>query len=74
MAEGAALIELDHVLIAVSDLEAAAREVERRHRLASVRVAQWVGDANLPISVREGSPALESVVVDEAVLDPALWA
>ena len=59
MAEGAALIELDHVLIAVSDLEAA---------------AQWVGDAKLPISVREGSPALESVVVDEAVLDPALWA
>jgi hypothetical protein len=61
------MIELDHVLVAVSDLEAAAREVERRH-------AQWVGDANLPISVREGSPALESVLVEEAVLDPALWA
>jgi hypothetical protein len=207
VAEGVALIELDHVLIAVSDLEAAAREVERRHGLASVeggrhqglgtanrivplgdtylelvavvdeaeaaqsgfgswvasgdlpgllgwcvrtddldsvagrlglpiadgerarpdgtvlrwrmaglersaeeaslpffiewgaetpypgealpqsatirevrlqgdpqRLAQWLGDANLPISVREGSPALESVVVDEAVLDPGLWA
>ena len=38
------------------------------------RIAQWVGDADFPLSTSEGSPRLESVVVDGAVLDPALWA
>lgn len=38
------------------------------------QIAEWVGDADVPISVREGRPALESVVLDEVVLDPALWA
>ena len=37
-------------------------------------IAQWVGDADVPISVREGRPELQSVVLDKAVLDPALWA
>ena len=37
-------------------------------------IARWVGDADVPISVREGRPALQSVVLDKAVLDPALWA
>jgi Glyoxalase-like domain/CBS domain len=34
---------LDHVLIAVPDLEAAAREVERRHGLASVEGGKPIG-------------------------------
>ena len=38
------------------------------------QIAQWVGDADVPISVREGRPELQSVVVDKATLDPALWA
>jgi Glyoxalase-like domain len=38
------------------------------------QIAQWVGDADVPISVREGRPELQSVVVDKAILDPALWA
>ena len=37
-------------------------------------IAQWVGDADVPLSVREGRPELQSVVLDKAVLDPALWA
>jgi hypothetical protein len=37
-------------------------------------IAQWVGDTDVPISVREGRPELQSVVLDKAVLDPALWA
>jgi hypothetical protein len=37
-------------------------------------IAQWVGDADVSISVREGRPELKSVVLDKAVLDPALWA
>ena len=38
------------------------------------RIAQWVGDADVPITVRDGRPELQSVVLDEVVLDPALWA
>jgi Glyoxalase-like domain len=38
------------------------------------QIAQWVGDADVPISVREGRPELQNVVLDKAVLDPALWA
>jgi len=38
------------------------------------RIAEWVGDASLPIVIREGEPALRSVVVGEAVLDPSRWA
>ena len=38
------------------------------------QIAQWVGDSDVPISVREGRPELQSVVLDKAILDPALWA
>ena len=38
------------------------------------RIAQWVGDADVAISVREGRPELQSVVLDKTVLDPRLWA
>ena len=38
------------------------------------RVARWVGDADVPISVREGRPELQSVVLQNTVLDPSLWA
>ena len=66
MEEGAALIELDHVLIAVDDLEAAAREVERRHRLASVDGGrhQGLGTANRIVPL--GATYLELVAVVDA--------
>jgi hypothetical protein len=38
------------------------------------RIAQWIGGANIPLSVSEGDPALLAVVLDGAVLDPVLWA
>jgi hypothetical protein len=38
------------------------------------RIAHWIGGANIPPSVIEGDPALLAVVLDGAVLDPALWA
>jgi hypothetical protein len=38
------------------------------------QIAQWIGDADVPISVSEGRPELRSVVLDMAILDPALWA
>ena len=38
------------------------------------RVARWVGDADVPISVREGRSELQSVVLQNTVLDPSLWA
>jgi len=38
------------------------------------RIAQWIGGANIPLSVSEGDPALLAVILDGAVLDPALWA
>ena len=69
------MIELDHVLIAVSDLEAAAREVERRHGLASVEGGRHQGLGTAKRIVPLGDTYLVLVaVVDEAVLDPALWA
>ena len=37
-------------------------------------IAQWIGDADVPLSVREGRPELQSIVLDKAVLDRALWA
>jgi glyoxalase-like protein len=61
------VIELDHVLIAVSDLDAAAREVEQRHGLASVDGGrhQGLGTANRIVPL--GETYLELVaVVDEA--------
>jgi hypothetical protein len=66
--EGAALIELDHVLIAVDDLEAAAQEVEQRHGLVSVEGGrhQGLGTANRIVPL--GETYLELVaVVDESV-------
>ncbi|HEY7149723.1 MAG TPA: VOC family protein [Gaiellaceae bacterium] len=38
------------------------------------RIAQWTRGADAPISVKDGNPAILGVVVDGAVLDPALWA
>jgi Glyoxalase-like domain len=61
------MMELDHVLIAVSDLEASAREVEQRHGLASVDGGrhQGLGTANRIVPL--GETYLELVaVVDEA--------
>jgi len=40
----------------------------------SDRIEQWVEGANLPLSIREGEPALVAVVLDGAVLDPSRWA
>jgi len=39
-----------------------------------VAIAEWVGDATLPITIGEGEPALLAAVVGGAVLDPARWA
>jgi Glyoxalase-like domain len=47
---------------------------ELRPRGDPDRIAQWIGGANIPLSVSEGDPALLAVVLDGAVLDPALWA
>ena len=61
------MTEPDHVLIAVSDLEAAAREVEQRHGLTSVEGGghQGLGTANAIVPL--GGTYLELVaVVDEA--------
>lgn len=60
-------MELDHVLIAVTDLEAAAREFEARHGLASVDGGRHrdFGTANRIIPL--GSTYLELV----AVVDPS---
>ena len=61
------MTELDHVLIAVSDLETAASEVEQRHGLASVEGGrhQGLGTANAIVPL--GGTYLELVaVVDEA--------
>jgi glyoxalase-like protein len=60
-------MELDHVLIAVDDLDAAAQEVERRHGLVSVEGGrhQGLGTANRIVPL--GETYLELVaVVDEA--------
>jgi hypothetical protein len=47
---------------------------ELRARGDQDRIAQWIGDANIPLSVSEGDPALLAVILDGAVLDPVLWA
>jgi Glyoxalase-like domain len=60
-------LELDHAIIAVADLEAAAAELERRHGLASVeggRHAGW-GTANRIVPLGEAYVELITVV-DEA--------
>ena len=38
------------------------------------RIARWVDGAPLPLSITRGEPAIRSVALDGAVLDPALWA
>jgi Glyoxalase-like domain len=61
------MMELDHVLVAVDDLDAAAEEVEERHALASVEGGrhQGLGTANRIVPL--GETYLELVaVVDEA--------
>ena len=59
-------MELDHILIAVSDLEAAAREVEARHGLASVEGGRHEGLGTANRIVPLGETYLELVtVVDE---------
>ena len=47
---------------------------EVRARGNQDRIAQWIGGANIPLSVSEGDPALLAVILDGAVLDPVLWA
>jgi hypothetical protein len=38
------------------------------------RIEEWLGGANVAISVSQGRPALRSIVLDHGVLDPVLWA
>jgi Glyoxalase-like domain len=38
------------------------------------RIEEWLGDANVPISVSQGRPALRSIVLDNGVLEPSRWA
>jgi hypothetical protein len=38
------------------------------------RIAEWIDGADLAISVRESRPGLLAVALDDAVLDPTLWA
>ena len=56
------------------ELEQSAAIDELQLQGDSDRIAQWVGDATLPVTIAEGEPALLAVVVSGAVLDPALWA
>jgi hypothetical protein len=59
--------ELDHVLIAVSDLAAAAREIEERHGLVSIAGGRHPGWGTANRIVPLGDAYLELVaVVDEA--------
>jgi Glyoxalase-like domain len=61
------VLELDHVLIAVSDLVAAAREIEARHGLASIDGGRHPGWGTANRIVPLGDTYLELVaVVDEA--------
>src|SRR6266545_7294966 len=68
-----AALELDHVLIAVADLAAAAREIEARHGLASIeggRHPGW-GTANRIVQLGEAYLELVTVVdVTEAAQSP----
>ena len=60
-------LELDHVLIAVADLAAAARELEVRHGLASVEGGRHPGWGTANRIVPLGDTYLELIaVVDEA--------
>jgi Glyoxalase-like domain len=60
-------LELDHVLIAVADLAAAAREIEARHGLASIEGGRHPGWGTANRIVPLGESYLELVsVVDEA--------
>lgn len=60
-------LELDHVLIAVADLAAAAREIEARHGLASIEGGRHPGWGTANRIVPLGETYLELVaVVDEA--------
>jgi hypothetical protein len=38
------------------------------------RIEEWLGGADVPISVSEGRPALKSIVLDNGVLEPSRWA
>ena len=61
-------LELDHVLIAVTELAAAAREIEVRHGLASIEGGRHPGWGTANMIVPLGETYLELVaVVDEAV-------
>jgi Glyoxalase-like domain len=61
------VLELDHVLIAVSDLAAAAREIEARHGLASIEGGRHPGWGTANRIVPLGETYLELVaVVDES--------
>ncbi len=60
-------LELDHVLIAVADLAAAAREIDARHGLASIEGGRHSGWGTANRIVPLGEAYLELVaVVDEA--------
>ena len=60
-------LELDHVLIAVADLEAAARELEARHGLTSIEGGRHEGFGTANRIVPLGDTYLELIaVVDEA--------
>jgi Glyoxalase-like domain len=62
-----ASLELDHVLIAVADLDAAAKELEARHGLASIEGGRHPGWGTANMIVPLGEAYLELVaVVDEA--------
>ena len=70
------MIELDHVLIAVDDLDAAAQEVERRHGLASVEGGRHHGLGTANRIVPLGATYLELVAVvdeDEAASGFGSW-
>src|SRR5215216_4908360 len=60
-------VELDHVLIAVADLAAAAEEIEARHRLASIDGGRHPGWGTANRIVPLGEAYLELIaVVDES--------
>jgi hypothetical protein len=65
------VIELDHVLIAVDDLDAGAREVEERHGLASVEGErhQGLGTANTIVPLGETYLELVTVVDEQEAAD-----
>jgi hypothetical protein len=61
------MIELDHVLIAVADLDAAAQEVQDRYGLASVEGGrhQGLGTANRIVPLGETYLELVAMVDDD---------